>query len=521
MRKQLGDFQTPPALAKIVVDCVTAASGNFERALEPTCGTGSFLRALAEKNVSEIVGLDLQQAHIDAARSLNEGLPRISLYQGDIFRTDMQKLHNWSAQGRLLIIGNPPWVTNSALSVLGSDNRPNRRNLKALNGFDALTGESNFDIAEAIWIRLIEAFSESRPTIALLCKTLVARNVLQYASSRKLPIGNCSIRRINSKEWFDASVDACLFQLTVGVEPDYRAPVYGDLFTDTPDATMAVVNNRIVPDLETYQKFGHLAGEPHITWRQGVKHDASAIMEFREAGCCFRNGLGQEVDLESAYVYPLMKSTDLHRGTWGGNNVLLPQKALGEDTSVLSIVAPKIAAYLHSHGAVLAERKSSIYKSQPRYAIFGIGPYCFRPYKVAVSAFHKEPRFRLLGSMNGKPVQVDDTSYYLPCESIYEAALLGTALNSDAAQRFLKSLSLAGSKRMITKGVLQRLDLRQCIASVDPTALLEEALRFARAETSLRLDSRKVRASLEELINPAMDQIPITQWDDVPVASIV
>ena len=126
-----------------------------------------------------------------------------------------------------MVIGNPPWVTNSQLGSLGSNNLPIKTNFKGLKGLEALTGNSNFDITEYILIKLIQELVCEKPTIALLCKTSVARKVLQFAFDTKLKISNASIRLIDAKKWFKASVSACLFCVDIGSEKtSYQADVY-------------------------------------------------------------------------------------------------------------------------------------------------------------------------------------------------------------------------------------------------------------------------------------------------------
>ena len=44
----------------------------------------------------------------------------------------------------ILVIGNPPWVTNSAMGLLGGSNLPSKSNFQRLRGLDAITGKSNF-----------------------------------------------------------------------------------------------------------------------------------------------------------------------------------------------------------------------------------------------------------------------------------------------------------------------------------------------------------------------------------------
>ena len=88
-----------------------------------------------------------------------------------------------------------------------------KKNFKGFKGIEALTGHSNFDITEYIWIKLIQELVSEKPTIALLCNTAVARNVLQFAFDAQLKISNASIRASDAKKWFKASVSACLFCL--------------------------------------------------------------------------------------------------------------------------------------------------------------------------------------------------------------------------------------------------------------------------------------------------------------------
>ena len=59
--------------------------------------------------------------------------------------------------------------------------------------------------------------------------------------------------------------------------------------------------------------------------------------------------------------------------------------------------------------------------------------------------------------MRGRPVMVDDTCYFIPCQSQEEAALLFELLASATAKEFLNSLVFPDSKRPITADVLRRL----------------------------------------------------------------
>ena len=480
--REFGDFQTPLDLVRSVLRVVYRGGGTWTRALEPTCGVGNFitgLRSLASPPL-EIQGIEVQPRHalrtaVEAEKSGESTAIRIK--QADIFKLNLSDLA-WGQTGPLLVVGNPPWVTNAELGGLDSENLPTKSNFKARSGFGAKTGESNFDIAEFIWIKLIKELAWSRPTIALLCKTAVARNVLAYAERAALPISSAEIYLIDAKKWFDAAVDACLFRVDVGFgETNYSASLYADLDAETPQSVLAMAKGSIVSNYAVYEEYSFLEGESPIVWRQGIKHDASSIMELTLESGTLTNRVGEVVSVESEHVYPLLKSSDLN----GDDNpnpryrVLVTQKELGAGTADLSQRAPHLWKYLSSHERVFLARKSSIYEGRAPFSMFGVGDYSFTDYKVAVSGMYKTIRFRVVGPHQGKPVLFDDTCYLAPCSKAEQACILAALLNDPACLSFLNSLVFLDSKRPITKKVLQRLDLAALLSRVDRRVLTRGA----------------------------------------------
>ena len=150
-----------------------------------------------------------------------------------------------------------------------------------------------------------------------------------------------------------------------------------------------------------------------------------------------RDRSGETVDVESEFVYPLIKGADLRRlpADRPRRAVLVTQRKIGEDTTRLAYEAPKLWAYLGANADRLERRKSSIYRGQPPFALFGVGPYSFAPFKVAICGLHKNAGlFRAVGPVEGRPVMLDDTCYFLACSSPGEAAAL-TALCNDPILR--------------------------------------------------------------------------------------
>jgi hypothetical protein len=483
LKAELGDFQTPPALVAEILNCLSKNNKHWERVFEPTCGRGNFISGLLalDKPPKEIQAIEFDTEYFQAAKIIaeNTNSTRVVIQQAKIFDLDLSHL-KWSANGNLLVIGNPPWVTNSQLGRLGSNNLPVKTNFKGLKGIEAKIGHSNFDITEYIWIKLIQELVCEKPTIALLCKTAVARKVLQFAFDKKLKVSNASIRLIDAKKWFKASVSACLFCLDVGAEkPSYQANVYPNLSASEPESTIGIVDNKLVADVKAYRKSAFLNGKSSLTWRQGLKHDAASVMELTcISEGVFQNKFKEIVDIESDFIYPLLKSTDLFHGKLDSKRgVIVTQKKIGEDTYNLQQTAPRLWQYLESHSKQFDKRKSSIYKNKPPFSIFGIGDYSFSLYKVAISGLHKQPRFRIIHPINNRPVMLDDTCYFVSCDSLKSAIILACLFNSNICLEFIKSITFVDAKRPITKKLLQSISFDALLKSISQEELINKQLQ--------------------------------------------
>jgi hypothetical protein len=483
VRRDLGDFQTPSALVAEVLDALGPVGSRWPRVLEPACGHGSFLMGLIglADPPREVIGVEIQEAYCEAARMATGASvhTHVRIVQSSLFDLDLRRDLAWHERGALLVVGNPPWVTNAELGSLGSGNHPRKTNVKNLRGIDAKTGASNFDIAEAVWLKLIAELADEETTIALLCKTSVARNVVQFAKQMGLPVVEASLARIDARRWFGATVDACLFRVTFGPGPRVdRVPVFADLNAAVPESVMGFAAGRLVADLDAYQPRAFADGLCPLIWRQGLKHDAATVMELERDGGSDtrRNRLGAPVDVEAESVYPLLKGADL-LGPPGApvRSVIVTQRRIGEDTRGLEWSAPRLWSYLQAHASAFAKRRSSIYRGQPPFAMFGVGPYSFAPYKVAISGLGKTPRFRAIGPEDGRPVMLDDTCYFVACRTPEQTAMLAALLNDPETLGLVGSLIFRDAKRPITKAVLQRIDLGALAARVDQRALIARA----------------------------------------------
>lgn len=465
-QREYGDFQTPFLLAEAIVTLLRYSGIRPQAILEPTCGKGAFLLAAinAFPEVTHLVGVEINKQYVHELEQRISSFKQsqvIEVMRGDFFNFDWQKLL-CELPDPVLIIGNPPWVTNSELGRLMSVNLPQKSNVQGHCGYEAITGKSNFDVSEWMILQHLHWLKGRQGTIALLCKTSVARKILLHIWKQQLSVSATKIFLIDAQKHFNVSVDACLFVIDLSTEStSFECAVFSD-FNSEVTQIIGYHNGTVLANVEAYQKWSHLDGlDQFYTWRSGIKHDCSKVMELERDGNGYRNGFGEWFQLEDQYIYPLLKSSDIgaKEVSYGRKYLLVTQTHTGEETSIIKKLAPKTWAYLQKYSNLLAKRASSIYLNRPSYSIFGVGDYTFSPWKVAISGFYKNLRFQLIEPFHGKPAVLDDTTYFLSCWSKIEAMFILNILNSKPATAFLESMIFWADKRPITIDILKHLNL--------------------------------------------------------------
>ena len=281
--------------------------------------------------------------------------------------------------------------------MLNSLNVPKKSNFQNRKGIEAITGSSNFDISEWMLLQHIRWLSERDGAIAFLCKYAVARKVMRQV--RQCPEYKLYgyMYHVDAKAYFNASVEACLFVVTTDIG-SADCKVYESLDSPLPSHIIGERHGYIVSNVSKYEQWKHLRGQdPKYTWRSGVKHDCAKIMELEPIPEGYKNGLGERVQCEDEYIYPLLKGSDVGNGrtTFCRKVVLITQKSVGENTAVIEHTAPRTWAYLTNHRKYFDDRKSSIYTNKPLFSMFGVGNYSFKQWKIAISGFYKKLRFYL------------------------------------------------------------------------------------------------------------------------------
>lgn len=428
---EFGDWQTPLESAYEIVVFLSKII-TPKTVIDPTCGKGNFLHAASRVWEARIRGYEISEDYIQLSK-IKE------VVQANFFDLDWSaELH--SCASPLLILGNPPWVTNASLGKLSSKNLPFKR--AQGDGFESKLGKSNFDISESIIRHLLEC-SPSDFALAMLCKWKVARNVFRFENYRF----DGQIIEIDAKRMFGVSVDAVLLVIQPGRSSRTSTwPIFSSLGGPL-KSKIREIEGQITCDADGFVETRKFQGTSPLCWRSGVKHDCSSVMESSDFS-----------SLESTYIFPLMKGSDVANQRKPSRFVLVPQLKIGDSTSMIEQIAPCTWKYLQQHKDRLDTRKSSIYKGQPDFSIFGVGTYTFAPWKIAIAGMYKRLSFTVVGPYQGKPVVFDDTVYFLSFDSKQEALQVFDCLTCDDAKRFFEARVFWSDKRPITKKLLQSFD---------------------------------------------------------------
>ena len=260
-------------------------------------------------------------------------------------------------------------------------------------------------------------------------------------------------------KYFSAAVDACFFIIDFRMKcAQHTCDIYDSIEAKNAISTYGLFEDTLIKDFKRFQSHNFF-GKSDYTWRNGIKHDCSKIMEFDLVNDTLINGLGIKVDIERDLVYPLLKSSDLQKTAAIRKYVLVTQHSVGEDTHYIKKQYPKTWTYLEDNQEFFNMRMSSIYKNKPPFSIFSIGKYSFSPFKIAISGLYKSIHFVKIGQLGDKSILVDDTCNFIPCSSEQEADLLLYLLNSKEATNFFNAVIFWDSKRPVTTSLLNKLSL--------------------------------------------------------------
>ncbi len=479
-RKEYGDFQTNITLSKQVVTYISSIRNDFEFILEPTCGKGNFILAVLNQfdSIKKIIGIEIYQPYVWITKfkilayftiNSHKKRPNIKILHADAFLFSYKEVAKQTIDLKTLVIGNPPWITNAALSVLDATNLPKKSNFKNHTNFDAITGKGNFDIGEVIALNMLDCFSHHKGVFSFLIKNAVIKNIIEAQVNNNFRIANAKKLNIDSKKEFNVSVNASLFITKLNQTPEKKC-LELDFYTNSYIRTFGWFQNKFVNSIEDYSSTSFIDGKSNFIWRSGMKHDCSKIMEFEVKDNFYKNNLNHVFFIEDKLVYGLLKSSDLKGGQINKYRKLtiVTQRKIGQKTDYIQEKYPLTYNYLNENSFFFEKRKSSVYKGKPKFSIFGIGDYSFKPYKVAISSMYKSTHFTLVvPDENGKTIMLDDTCYFISFNDFYLARIAHFLVNTELVQQFLKSIVFSDAKRSINKDILMRIDFEAIYKSMN------------------------------------------------------
>lgn len=498
---EYGDWQTNEQLALSICKLLYSKGIRPQVVIEPTCGRGSFLSAALKTfdTITDIIGIEINAEYLlETTKKVSpySNAVQIHLFCNNIFSFDFSSIKPLIQGKQILILGNPPWVTNSQLGLLDSKNLPVKSNFKRQKGIEAITGKGNFDIAEYICYQMFSLVSSEEAHIALLLKSSTIKSIVYRQAAQTYPIANMEQYNIDAKREFNASVSAALFYGIMGNCSAKQCSVRDFYNWQQHLLTFGWTTNKFVADTELYLSTQEIDGISPFEWRSGVKHDCAKVMELKRIDGTYINGFNETVDIEDDVIYPLLKSSDIGDKaiTHTDHFVIITQQSPTDDTANMHRTYPKAYQYLLKYANLLDNRKSSIYQNRTRFCMFGIGKYTFAPYKVVVSGLYKHARFSLVPPFEGRPVVVDDTCYAIGFDNIDDAQKTIILLNSRYVQTFIQSLIFTDAKRVINKDMLMRIDLSRAAEILFSTTSMTDATK--KYKQKLKIISPVIQTSL-------------------------
>jgi hypothetical protein len=475
-KTEFGDFQTNENLAKNVVQLLHTEGRKPTVIFEPSFGKGNFILAALQtfESIEQVVGVEIFKPYIVETKfkildsylaNPDRNKPIIRLLHQSFFDFDYKNLPKTS---ELLVIGNPPWVTNAGLGVLDSANLPRKSNFKNHSGLDAMMGKSNFDIGEFITLSLLQNCQNRTGKLAFLVKNQVIKNLVFDQKKNQFNIGNWRKYSFDAQKEFSAAVEASLLTVDFSQNSNAVCTEFSLQNIDCQLNTFGWVGSYFVSNTEGYVAISKFDGNCPFEWRQGMKHDCSAVMELTRENGHFVNGRNETTVLEPDLVFGLLKSSDLkHLVVKDARRfTIVTQRRIGQDTNYIAQNLPKTFDYLDRHRTDFVNRKSSIYRDKPQFSIFGIGDYAFKPYKVAISGLYKTAHFTLVLPNDDKPLMLDDTCYFLNFDDLETAVCVWATLNNVKTRQLLAALTFSDAKRVFTKDILKRIAIDKIAAEI-------------------------------------------------------
>jgi hypothetical protein len=436
-RKKEGIFFTSPHVVREISDRFDFS--RVRSVIDTAAGSGNFLIPLARKyGKIQFYGIERNRTIYEAVKPLAEELPNLHFFLGDAL------LDSFPIPPCDLYLGNPPFVNYSDLS---EEYREGIRPLwteymPVKKSFSLLLGESRGDLAALVFYHSVNRYLKEGGRFGVVLPDSLLKGNKASEGFRRFP-GIRAERAVDiaRREAFAHTNRPCFYLIGAkGGRTEYP------LAYEKEDR-LVWLNNR--EGLLIEEEMQDSAGSEYPV-RQGINTlGANGIFFFDE-----------KPRLEGDLLFPLLRSGDVGENRADPSRwVLLPYSDRGRllEEEELERDYPKAWAYLRKHEKTLTARKSR-FARKCWYALFGIGPYTFAPYKVVWRAMGAK---RLEAAVITDAIPNQAMHGYIACETREEADYLCGLLNTDEIRRRAALLSQARSRSFAQPGTMKLLPLKK------------------------------------------------------------
>jgi hypothetical protein len=442
--------------------------------LDPTCGEGAFLEAfvslarregisitrdaLARLHGMEIVEVDKFRLLERISACYDAKLVANNIRTADFITTKIVTRYD-------VIVGNPPWINFADL--------PDELKMKwapAYIGYQLVTdkrkvllGGSRADVATLILKKALDDGLTAVGRAAFFIPLSMFFNSGANDLFRPFPGSPHGYRVVRlwdfgrepAFEGISTRYGAVLFDRQVSqtwpVETNVRrGGIWAQSYSTAGDHRSGAWRRHERPETDE-QSLPMIAISPSQKPRQGVNTcGANGIFIFERCGHKLRNGFGEVWELEEELLFPLMNAGNFGRPVKTPQRwILLPHDTGSGRPLAWDAIAKfqRIAGYLSSHREVLTRRRGTLINAHIRrgywWALLGVGPYAFAPWKVAWEALGRKSFTPVV--LEGRWQGNQALHAFCPCNSLREAEALATALSGMQVEKWLKSSAMEGT----------------------------------------------------------------------------
>ena len=491
VKQEIGCVFTPEIWAEFAIE----KYGLFDKwmqgasILDPTMGNGNLLAAIicfglkkgyqvGEMPVENLFGVEMNKRHYCAACERLEKLCGSRFQNQNFINGDI--LFTWKRKKIDIVFGNPPWVSFSSLPLEYGKKIKSVyvKSGLASHGSGLLLGNSQINLAALVFFHVLKNMMKENGEAVVFMPLSVLFHAGAHREFTSGKAGNISfsIDEVTDLEHTDAFQGICtrfgIIKISRNKTQSFPVPYFtynlsngkwtekfmSPLLLD--HGPMCIQNShnknfgfkKIPVDIKSKPRQGiNTCGANHLYFFDSFKDLNGEICEVsnKTLSC----------HIEKQFVYPLIQKENFRNNDnlihkW----VILPYNENGKILTEKQIKNhPHMHSYFKSNKDVLGARKGTLIRHQIEnglfWALLGVGPYCFYPYKIVWEACGKKDFYpRIFEGMwqANQALQV-----YMPFTDRILCKEIINKMNEAGISEMLSTMNLGGSMCFAQPGVMK------------------------------------------------------------------